>query len=150
MREVLAASPRRGPKDQAAIIAVQNFKGGVGKSTITTHLAHYLAIQGYRGSCGRLRQPSHDDDLIRLQSPFPNSSRGDSLPPISHWKRRRMTWGMRSTVPPGPMSILFPVASNFSMSNTSWQRPVRRARVSFPLDLGSSEKVSGMRRRATT
>src|SRR6202012_5326759 len=48
MREVLDASPRRGPKDQAAIIAVQNFKGGVGKSTITTHLSHYLAIQGYR------------------------------------------------------------------------------------------------------
>nr|WP_230975824.1 AAA family ATPase [Acetobacter garciniae] len=29
-------------------MAVQNFKGGVGKSTVTVHLAHYLAIQGYR------------------------------------------------------------------------------------------------------
>ena len=48
MREVLDASPRRGPSDSAAIVAVQNFKGGVGKSTITVHLAHYLAIQGYR------------------------------------------------------------------------------------------------------
>ena len=48
MREVLGASPRRGPEDQAAIIAVQNFKGGVGKSTVTTHLAHYFAVQGYR------------------------------------------------------------------------------------------------------
>jgi chromosome partitioning protein len=44
----LDASPRRGPADTAAIVAVQNFKGGVGKSTITVHLAHYLAIQGYR------------------------------------------------------------------------------------------------------
>lgn len=48
MREALDASPRRGLRDDPAIIAVQNFKGGVGKSTITTHLAHYLAIQGYR------------------------------------------------------------------------------------------------------
>lgn len=48
MREVLGASPRRGPEDQAAIIAVQNFKGGVGKSTVTTHLAHHFAVQGYR------------------------------------------------------------------------------------------------------
>lgn len=48
MREVLGASPRRGPDDQAAIIAVQNFKGGVGKSTVTTHLAHHFAVQGYR------------------------------------------------------------------------------------------------------
>ncbi len=48
MREVLGNSPRRGPDDPPAIITVQNFKGGVGKSTVTTHLAHYLAVQGYR------------------------------------------------------------------------------------------------------
>ena len=48
MREVLGASPRRREQDPPAIIAVQNFKGGVGKSTLTTHLAHYLGIAGYR------------------------------------------------------------------------------------------------------
>lgn len=48
MREVLGASPARGPLDVPAMIAVQNFKGGVGKSTVTTHLAHYFGVQGYR------------------------------------------------------------------------------------------------------
>ena len=48
MRDVLDASPRRAPLDVPAMIAVQNFKGGVGKSTVTTHLAHYFAVQGYR------------------------------------------------------------------------------------------------------
>ena len=48
MRQVLGASPRRAPEDPPAIIAVQNFKGGVGKSTVTTHLAHYFAVAGYR------------------------------------------------------------------------------------------------------
>jgi chromosome partitioning protein len=48
MRRVLGASPARAPLDPPAIIAVQNFKGGVGKSTVTTHLAHYLAVQGFR------------------------------------------------------------------------------------------------------
>jgi chromosome partitioning protein len=48
MREVLGASPARSPLDNPAIVAVQNFKGGVGKSTVTTHLAHYFGVQGYR------------------------------------------------------------------------------------------------------
>lgn len=48
MRDILGASPARAPLDNPAIIAVQNFKGGVGKSTVTTHLAHYFAVQGYR------------------------------------------------------------------------------------------------------
>lgn len=48
MREVLGASPARAPLDVPAMVAVQNFKGGVGKSTVTTHLAHYFAVQGYR------------------------------------------------------------------------------------------------------
>jgi chromosome partitioning protein len=48
MRSVLGASPARVEGDMPAIVAVQNFKGGVGKSTVTTHLAHYFAVQGYR------------------------------------------------------------------------------------------------------
>jgi chromosome partitioning protein len=48
MRQVLGVSPARATDEPAAIVAVQNFKGGVGKSTVTTHLAHYLAVQGYR------------------------------------------------------------------------------------------------------
>lgn len=48
MREVLGASPARAPLDVPAMIAVQNFKGGVGKSTVTTHLAHFFAVHGYK------------------------------------------------------------------------------------------------------
>ena len=48
MRDVLGTRIRRAPDDPPVIIAVQNFKGGVGKSTLTTHLGQYLALQGLR------------------------------------------------------------------------------------------------------
>lgn len=48
MREVFGTQPWRDPTDPLTVLAVQNFKGGVGKSTIAVHLAQYLAIRGYR------------------------------------------------------------------------------------------------------
>lgn len=48
MRGVFGTRPYRSTEDPCCVVAVQNFKGGVGKSTVAVHLAQYLAIRGYR------------------------------------------------------------------------------------------------------
>lgn len=48
MRRVFGTLPWRAETDDPVILSVQNFKGGVGKSTIAVHTAHYLALKGYR------------------------------------------------------------------------------------------------------
>lgn len=48
MREVFGTLPHRGLDDEPLILSVQNFKGGVGKSTVVSHLSQYLALKGYR------------------------------------------------------------------------------------------------------
>ena len=49
MRERFGTLPGHSPvEDDPCVVAVQNFKGGVGKSTISLHLSQYLARTGYR------------------------------------------------------------------------------------------------------
>src|SRR3546814_626150 len=48
MRGTFGTRPWRQASDPCAIIAFQNFKGGVGKSTTAVHAAQNFAIKGYR------------------------------------------------------------------------------------------------------
>ena len=48
-RQHFGTLPWRDPAtDQPIVVACQNFKGGVAKSTTCVNLAHYLALKGYR------------------------------------------------------------------------------------------------------
>ncbi|WP_327194282.1 AAA family ATPase [Novosphingobium album (ex Hu et al. 2023)] len=48
IRKVFGIEVGKASDEDAVVVAVQNFKGGVGKSTITKHFADYLALHGYR------------------------------------------------------------------------------------------------------
>lgn len=47
IRHALNIHPGKAPDEDAVVVAVQNFKGGVGKSTITKHFADFLALRGF-------------------------------------------------------------------------------------------------------
>ena len=46
--ESLRFLPRRRPGEHLQVVAIANFKGGSAKTTTCVHLAHYLALNGYR------------------------------------------------------------------------------------------------------
>lgn len=46
--EALNFLPHRCDNEHLQVLAITNFKGGSAKTTSTVHLAHYLALQGYR------------------------------------------------------------------------------------------------------
>ena len=48
MRDIFGTRLHRSKTDSPVVLAIQNFKGGVSKSTVACHLAQYLAKQGYR------------------------------------------------------------------------------------------------------
>lgn len=48
MRALFGTLPHRAESEDALVLAIQSFKGGVGKTALTCHLAQYLALRGYR------------------------------------------------------------------------------------------------------
>ncbi|GLI95333.1 plasmid partitioning protein RepA [Methylocystis echinoides] len=68
--EALTLKPWRRGKEELQIVTCTNFKGGSSKTTSSVHLAHYLAIQGYRVLCIDLDPQASLTSLFGLQPEF--------------------------------------------------------------------------------
>jgi chromosome partitioning protein len=68
--DALRLIPHRREGEAVQIIAASNFKGGSSKTTTSVHLAHYLAIHGYRVLCIDLDPQASFTSTFGLQPEF--------------------------------------------------------------------------------
>ncbi len=96
MRQLFGTLPHRADTDEPVILAVQNFKGGVGKSTVATHLAHYLALQGYRICVLDCDPQATATSLFGLNPDF-DVNEDQSLAPFLTNEEPDLTYALRPT-----------------------------------------------------
>lgn len=102
MRQVFGTLPHRAPEDPATVIAIQNFKGGVGKSTLTVHLAQYLALEGYRVCVIDCDSQASTTSIFGLNPDVDVFEDEDTLYPfIRHGGPQTLHYALRATYWPG-------------------------------------------------
>jgi chromosome partitioning protein len=101
MRDVFGTRPRRGPADPPIVLAVQNFKGGVGKSTLTCHIAQYLALKGYRIAIVDCDSQASTTTMFGFNPDIDVDDDQTLLPFLRHGGEPDLRYGLRETPWPG-------------------------------------------------
>ena len=97
MRRVFGTQPYRDNEtDDAIIIAIQSFKGGVGKSTLTAHLAQSFAEDGYR-VCVIDTDPQASTTSLFGLNPALDLECSDTLHPYLSRKEESIRYAVRNT-----------------------------------------------------
>lgn len=132
MREVFGTLPRRGEGDPATVLAVQNFKGGVGKSTVVVHLAQYLALRGYRVCVIDCDSQGSTTSIFGLNPDVDVDEDEDTLYPyFRHGGPSTLHYALRATYWPGIAMI----PANLGLYDAEYEFAARMLREqSFVLD----------------
>lgn len=127
MRGVFGTRPYRAPEDPPCVIAVQNFKGGVGKSTVAVHLAQYLAIRGYRVALVDCDSQASATTLFGYV-PDLDLTEDDTLYPfLREDERTSLDYALRKTHFDG----LELIPANLRLFNSEYELAARMARGGF-------------------
>ncbi len=132
MREVFGTLPHRAPDDPAMVLAIQNFKGGVGKSTLVCHLAQYLALKGYRVCVIDCDSQASTTSMFGLNPDVDVDEDDDTLYPFfRHGGPDSLHYALRATYWPGIALI----PANLGLYDAEYEFAARMARDStFVLD----------------
>lgn len=132
MREVFGTLPHRAESDPPLVLAVQNFKGGVGKSTIVTHLAQYFALKGYRVCIIDCDSQASSTAVFGLNPDVDVDEEEDTLYPfLRHGGPKSLHYALRATYWPGIAII----PANLGLYDAEYEFAARMARdPAFILD----------------
>jgi len=95
-RDYFGSQPRLGNNDTAEVIAVQNFKGGVAKTTISVHLAQWLAIRGFRVLIIDLDSQASTTTMFGY-TPDIEIDENDTIAPYIYGDQRTIHYAIRDT-----------------------------------------------------
>lgn len=102
MRELFGTLPHREADESALVLAVQNFKGGVGKSTLVCHLAQYFALKGYRVCVVDCDSQASTTSIFGLNPDVDVDEDEDTLYPyFRHGGPQDLRYALRATYWPG-------------------------------------------------
>lgn len=132
MREVFGTLPHRAPDDPPLALAVQNFKGGVGKSTIVSHLAQYFALKGYRVCVIDCDSQASTTAIFGMNPDVDVDEEEDTLYPfLRHGGPKTLHYALRATYWPGIALI----PANLGLYDAEYEFAARMAREpTFILD----------------
>ncbi|MEM8730825.1 MAG: AAA family ATPase [Pseudomonadota bacterium] len=132
MREVFGTLPARAEGEQALVLAVQSFKGGVGKSTLTCHLAQYFALRGYRVCVIDCDSQASTTSIFGLNPDVDVEEEEDTLYPFfRHGGPASLHYALQATY--WPNIALIP--ANLGLYDSEYEFAARMARDStFVLD----------------
>ncbi|MEM7642902.1 MAG: AAA family ATPase [Pseudomonadota bacterium] len=125
MREVFGTLPHRAPGDPPCVLAVQNFKGGVAKSTMVTHLAQNFALKGYRVCVIDCDSQASTTAIFGLNPDVDIDESEDTLYPFfRHGGPQDLSYALRATYWPGIALI----PSNLGLYDAEYEFAARMAR----------------------
>lgn len=125
MRTAFGTQPYRQPEDPCAVVAIQNFKGGVGKSTMVCHFAQYLALKGYRVCVIDCDSQASTTSMFGINPDVDVDEEEDTLYPFfRHGGPPSLAYALRATYWPGVALI----PANLGLYDAEYEFAARMAR----------------------